>query len=164
MAEDDTPTEGTQEDHTTELGENGKKALDAERRNAKAAIRERDALVAKLAELEDRDKSELERAIARADAAEKRSADSDARALRLEVASEQGLTPVQAKRLVGTTRDELEADAKELRETFPPPAPVDESAAKVAGSLDLGVRGSSPKQGQSTADQFAAAIKGQFTT
>ena len=36
------------------------------------------------------------------------------RALRAEVSNAKGLTPTQAKRLVGATREELEADADEL--------------------------------------------------
>lgn len=44
--------------------------------------------------------------------------DTSAEVLKLTVALEQGLTPHQAKRLVGTTKDELEADAKELVESF----------------------------------------------
>jgi len=50
--------------------------------------------------------------------AEKRAADAEARALRLEVAAEKGLTLAQAKRLVGSTKEELEADAAELLESF----------------------------------------------
>ena len=143
------------------LGDAGKKALEAERRNARAAARERDALAAKLKEFEDRDKSEADKAVERAAAAEKRVAELEAQATRLEVAFENGLTPAQAKRLVGSTREELEADAKELLATFKPAA--DESGDKVADSLDLGVRGAAPKKGDSTADQFAAAIEGSFT-
>lgn len=41
-------------------------------------------------------------------------AQSEARALRAEVANAKGLTPSQAKRLVGDTLEELEADADEL--------------------------------------------------
>lgn len=40
--------------------------------------------------------------------------DAEARALRAEVANAKGLTPTQAKRLIGSTREELEADADEL--------------------------------------------------
>jgi len=47
-------------------------------------------------------------------ALEQKIAEADARAARLEVAAAKGLTPAMAKRLVGTTRDELEADADEL--------------------------------------------------
>lgn len=39
---------------------------------------------------------------------------SEERAMRAEVANAKGLTPTQAKRLVGSTREELEADAAEL--------------------------------------------------
>ena len=143
------------------LGDAGKKALEAERRNARAAAKERDALAARLKEFEDRDKSEADKAIERAAAAEARVTQLEAHATRLEVAFENGLTPAQAKRLVGSTREELEADAKELLATFKPAA--DESADKVTDSLDLGVRGTSPRKGESTAEQFAAAIEGSFT-
>lgn len=47
-------------------------------------------------------------------ALEAKIAAADANALRLEVGSTKGLTPAMAKRLVGTTREELEADADEL--------------------------------------------------
>ncbi len=41
--------------------------------------------------------------------------------LRLEVAAEKGLTPAQAKRLNGASKEELEADADELLTVFPAP-------------------------------------------
>lgn len=47
---------------------------------------------------------------------------SDARAMRAEVAAEKGLTPAQAKRLQGSTPEELAADADELLGMFKPPA------------------------------------------
>ena len=40
--------------------------------------------------------------------------DAENRAIRAEIANAKGLTPSQAKRLVGSTREELEADADEL--------------------------------------------------
>lgn len=165
MADDTTESTetGTEETNTSDqLGEAGKKALDAERRNAKAAAKERDALAARLQEFEDRDKSEIQRASERAEAAEKRAADLEVRALRLEVASEQGLTTAQARRLVGETREELEADARDLLETFKS-ASQDDSTENVTDSLDLGTRGGTPKKGKSSADLFAAAIEGSFS-
>lgn len=45
---------------------------------------------------------------------ERQAKDSESRALRAEVANAKGLTPNQAKRLVGESREELEADADEL--------------------------------------------------
>lgn len=165
MADDNAVSEGTQaQDVNAEgdaLGDAGKKALEAERRNARAAAKERDALAARLKEFEDRDKSESDKAVERAAAAEKRAADLEAHVARLEIAAEAGLTPAQAKRLVGSTREELEADAKELLATFKPAS--DESTETVTDSLDLGVRGGAPKKGNTTADQFAAAIEGSFT-
>lgn len=40
------------------------------------------------------------------------------RALKLEIALEKGLTAVQAKRLVGSTKEELEADADEIKKSW----------------------------------------------
>lgn len=45
--------------------------------------------------------------------------DAKLRAARLEVAAAKGLTPAQAARLQGATREELEADADQLKELFP---------------------------------------------
>lgn len=56
----------------------------------------------------------------------KQLADHEVNQLRAEIAAEKGLTLKQAKRLSGTTREELEADADDLLDTFPtkptPPA------------------------------------------
>ena len=45
---------------------------------------------------------------------ERQAKESETRAMRAEVANAKGLTPGQARRLVGATREELEADADEL--------------------------------------------------
>lgn len=45
---------------------------------------------------------------------EQQANENESRALRAEVANAKGLTPTQAKRLVGSTRQDLEADADEL--------------------------------------------------
>lgn len=76
------------------------------------------AAAKKLAEIEEASKSEADKAAERLTAAEKRAADAEVQVLRLQVAGEKGLTPSQAKRLVGSTREELEADADELLATF----------------------------------------------
>lgn len=153
----------TDQPATGELGDAGKKALDAERREKRAAEKRAADLEARLKEFEDRDKTESTRAIERAEAAEKAAAAAESRALRLEIAAEKGLTPAQAKRLVGETREELEADASELLETFKPATTEDGSTETVVDSLDLGNRNGSPKKGKTTADLFAAAIDGSFT-
>ena len=118
---------------------------------------------AKFDELDQASKTEQERLTERLAAAEARAAEIEGRALRLEVASENGLTPAQAKRLVGATREELEADAKELLATFTPSKGDDDSHESVTESLDLGNRTGSPAKAKSTADLFAAAIDGSFT-
>ena len=131
----DEPTEPTGADNPTndkpeptpeptELGEGGKKALEAERkarRDAEARLKELEPLAAKAKELEDSNKSEIEKATERITGAETRATTAEERALRLEVAIEKGLTLTQAKRLIGATREELEADADELLESFKGP-------------------------------------------
>lgn len=88
-----------------------RKAAEADaRKNADAAKR--------LQDLEDADKSEIEKAQKRAADADARAEKAEQQALRLEIAGEKGLTVSQAKRLVGATRAELEADAEELLEAF----------------------------------------------
>jgi hypothetical protein len=85
------------------------KAREQEKRakdNADAAKR--------LGEIEDAQKSETQKLTDRAEKAEKRADEAEGRLARLEVALDKGLTPSQAKRLVGNTREELEADADEL--------------------------------------------------
>jgi hypothetical protein len=110
--------ETTEQQGDPDLGDAGKRALDAERKRAKAAEKERDALTARLKEVDDRDKTEQQKASDRADAAEKRAADLEMRLLRSEVAAAKGLTPGQARRLQGETQRELEKDADDLLEEF----------------------------------------------
>lgn len=76
-----------------------------------------DELKAK-AQAADTSKSEMTKLAEWLAASEKKTADMEARALRMEVAQAKGLTAAQAKRLSGSTKEELEADADELLETF----------------------------------------------
>lgn len=157
-AEQPTADQPTEESAKDALGDAGKRALEAERRNARAAAKERDALAQRLKEFEDRDKSEAEKATQRITDAEGRASQAEAKAMRLEIAFEKGLTPAQAKRLVGATREELEADADELLETF---KPAEKREPDV--DLDLGTRttGTRPPTDPRTADlaQIEADLK-----
>jgi len=84
------------------------------RRKAEQEAKANAEAAKKYGELEEAKKSETQKA---ADAlAEERKLREAAehRVLRLEVAIDKGLSPVLAKRLVGTTREELESDAAEL--------------------------------------------------
>jgi len=129
------------------LGDAGKKALDSERKARRDAEAKLQEVSARLSELEDAGKSELERAQTALTAAEKSAADAMSKATRLEVAMSKGLTAAQAKRLVGSTMEELEADAEELLETFRPadggadnnsgaPVPLSRQPAATQGGLD----------------------------
>lgn len=95
----------------------------------------------RLQEIEDASKTEQQRATEALSAAEKRAGEAEATALRFEIAFEKGLTPAQAKRLVGSTREELEADADDLKATFAPASNADDVTSQVTTSLDLGTRG-----------------------
>lgn len=68
----------------------------------------------KVKEFEDATKTEQERLTEKASTLETDLTTAQANAARFEIALEKGLTKSQAKRLVGSTREELEADADEL--------------------------------------------------
>jgi chromosome segregation ATPase len=106
---------------TDELGPTGRRAIAELRRELKQAQQERD-------DLRDAGRSELEKAVARADKAERerdaRIAEKDARIAELEheqlartAAAAAGIAE-QWHRLRGTTIEELEADARALLESF----------------------------------------------
>lgn len=67
---------------------------------------------------EDAGKTELEKAQSAAQTAQYEADEAKQRALRMEVAMDKGLTLAQGKRLVGTTKEELEKDAEELLKEF----------------------------------------------
>lgn len=117
----ETPAKGdTDADRPDGLGDAGKKALDAERKARREAEASLKQLEAKLADIEDADKTELQKALDRATKAESDAAKASARADRYQVALSKGLTATQAKRLVGDTVEELEADADDLVADFTP--------------------------------------------
>jgi Fe2+ transport system protein B len=82
-----------------------------EQRARNAALAEK---ARKLDEIEQANKSEAEKLAERAAQAEARATALETAAIRNQIALERGLTPTQAKRLMGATREELEADADEL--------------------------------------------------
>lgn len=85
------------------------KAREQEKRakdNAEAAKR--------LAELEESQKTESQRLTERADAEYKRAQDAEAKLLRYEVAAETGVPATALKFLTGSSREEIEASAKDV--------------------------------------------------
>jgi hypothetical protein len=98
------------------------------RENA-AKIKDLSPLAAKAKELEESQKTDTERLAERATSAEQRAADLEAANLRIEVALDKapegiplGQLRKLAKRLAGSTREELEADAEELFADLAPAA------------------------------------------
>lgn len=95
--------------------------IEATRADREKLKRERDDLAREKQEREDADKSEQQKLEERTTLAEQQAAASTREAARLRVALKKGLTETQAKRLVGDTEEELEADADELLASFIPP-------------------------------------------
>ena len=96
------------------LGDAGKKAIDAERAARKAADKALADANAKIKEFEDRDKSESQKLLEERDALRAENSRLAIDNLRRDVAIAKGITPEAASRIVGTTREELEADADVL--------------------------------------------------
>jgi hypothetical protein len=96
------------------LGDAGKKALQEERRKARAAEKQLTELQKRLQEFEDRDKTEAQKLAERAAAAEKSAADAQTELMRYRVAADKKLPAELAARLRGSTPEEMAADADEL--------------------------------------------------
>jgi hypothetical protein len=126
MSDTDDKKQPEEEPKTPDTGDDGKDfRAEAEKwkslaRKHEAKAKENAEAAKRLADLEEAGKSEAEKAAAKAAEAEKRAADAELRAMKLEVAVSKGLTPSQAKRLVGSTKEELESDADDLLESFKP--------------------------------------------
>ena len=99
---------------TPDPDEGAKKALDAERKARREAEAKLKDVTDRLTAIEDKDKSEVDRLTGKVAQLEKDLASATAKADRYEVALDKGLDMTRAKRLTGTTREELEADAEEL--------------------------------------------------
>jgi hypothetical protein len=92
------------------------------RKHEKAAA-DLEPFARKARELEEAGKTAEERIANERDSHRTRADKAESEVLRLRVALGKGLTATQAKRLVGTTEEELEADADELLASFRPPDP-----------------------------------------
>lgn len=136
--------EGTQGGAGSEGG--GSEEFNAEQAKAKIAKVNSEAanLRKRLKEAEDnlkavsdKDKSAEEKEAEKVRTLEGRATTAESQVARLTVALKKGLTLSQAKRLVGETEEELEADADELLETFGKPeerkAPAGKPKEKLKG-------------------------------
>jgi hypothetical protein len=111
--------EAVEEDHDTkpDIPVEVKRAL-------QKANKEAETLRLKLKDFEDRDKTDAQKIQEERDQLRSELDNLSNQSLRRDVADEKGLTPAQARRLVGTTREELEADADDLVATFPKAKPA----------------------------------------
>lgn len=140
---DNQPDEGKEPDKQ----EQSFTQADVDRIVADRLKRERETTKAKYADYDDLktkagEKATLEERVADI---ERQARDSESRAMRAEIANAKGLTPSQARRLVGTTREELEADADELL--------ADIGAQKQHGNV-VPREGNNPKAGTDNVRDF----------
>lgn len=141
-------TQTTNQPANDSLGDGGKKALDSERKRANDAEKALRAALARIKELEDADKSELEKLNSKLSLAEKAASEADAaraaserNLLAVQAAVKAGLSPDVATRLQGETLDDLVKDAKELAKQVAPtgprkPAPVEEAGKTTGAAKD----------------------------
>lgn len=95
--------------------------LRAARHEAAENRKRADALQAQIEELQGAGKTELEKAVERANKAEQTAKAAQGQALRYQVALAKGLPPAVAARLQGDTLEALQADADELMRQMGPP-------------------------------------------
>jgi hypothetical protein len=100
-------------------------------RKADAAAKQNAAAARKLAQMEDASKTEQQRAADAQRAAEERASKAEGELLRLRIAAEHNLSPADARRLIGTTEDELRTDAAAYAEEHKRPTAT--TAPVVAG-------------------------------
>ncbi len=124
----------------------------AEARKWEARAKENQLAAASLKALEDAQKTEQERLEERASQAEQRAAALELDANRATVALEKGLTAAQAKRLVGSSFEELAADADQLLIDLGNPA-----SRKPAADPSQGPKAA--VGAQDPAEQFAEIIR-----
>lgn len=87
----------------------------------------------KFDQAEEANKTELEKALERAEKAEQAAREAELKELRLQVASDKGLTPAQARWLTGQTKDELAQNAEQLLADFKPETPAGAPKVPMAG-------------------------------
>lgn len=157
MSDTETGTEA-QEEQTTDLAAEVEKWKALARKN-EARAKENSDKAKRLDDLEEAQKSELEKLTARAEAAEAKIAEREkadaTRALADEVAkakSEGRTTPISASILRGSTREELEAHADEILALIP-------EKPKAATDGTGGARGDDIDEEEADAKEIAANIR-----
>ena len=91
-----------------------------EAENLRKRLKELEPKASQFDELQEQQKTETQRLADQQTALEARAGLAEMEAARLRIALSKGLTETQAKRLIGSTTEELEADADELMSSFAP--------------------------------------------
>lgn len=150
-----TPPWGTDEQFDPQRAWNLLQNVRGDLAQAQAA---RDELKGKVTEFENAGKSESERLTGDRDSWKGRAETAEGKLRRLEIGLEKGLTPAQCARLVGTTEDELKADADaflaELPQRSSGQAPP---TRRPAERMPTG--GSEPEQQEPDEDPFKVAAR-----
>lgn len=122
MPEENEPDKGGNDEFKPITSQEQLDKLIGERINkVKSQFGDYDDLKAKAAEYDkaqENAKSELQKAVDRAEAAERERDSLRIDTLKAEIGAAKGLTPAQSRRLAGVTKEELEADADDLLATF----------------------------------------------
>lgn len=124
----------------------------AEAKKWESRAKENKTAAERLAQLEESQKSEQQKLLERAEAAERERDTVRLESMRLRIAAEKGLTPKQAARLRGSSEEELTADADELLAEFP------SGPRRPSGDVGQGPRDipSSPQDPKTLADAVVA--------
>lgn len=136
----DTATDTLEQPATApeELGDAGKKALEAERKARRAAEKAAAEAAAKIRQYEDAQKSEAERLAARVAELEQAAATATAEAARQRIVNETGLPADLADLIVGADEDAMRATAERIKAHLAPAqrfGPVDTGPKNVDNGL-----------------------------
>ena len=115
QGKDDDASPDTDGEHDYKAGEAKWKAMS---RKWEGQAKTNSGAQKRLDEIEEANKTEAQKAADKATLSDKAATDAKQELARLRVAMRKGLTEAQAKRLIGATEEELEADADELLESF----------------------------------------------
>jgi hypothetical protein len=119
MADDPTTSEtGDEPEDKTPVASRSDDDVEKLKAALRKANKEAEQFRLKLKEFEDRDKTESEKLADANRTLEERARQAELDSCRMRVAIRKGLTEAQVKRLLGTTEEELEADADELLAAF----------------------------------------------
>lgn len=110
-----------------------------------------------LKEIEDRDKTDQQRALERTEAAERAANAAALKLLRYEVAADAGLPIKLAARLQGSTKEELSADADSLKQEFG----ITTEGAAQPGSHDSGAGVRRPARRPATMNELIRGAAGR---